>query len=110
MRTINRRQHNDEFKCESVRLAKESGKPKAQIARELGIRDSLLHAWSRKADAAQDKGLTVEALRQEQKLLRALRRDVIRLKQENARLKKAAAYVCPLGALPRSRYEVRDDK
>ena len=92
MSTINRRQHNDEFKRESVRLAKESGKPKAQIARELGISDSLLHAWSRKADEAQEKGLTVEALRQEQKQIRELRRDVIRLTQENALLKKAAAY------------------
>ena len=110
MSSLNRRRHNDEFKRGAVRLTKEGDKPIVQIARELGINDSLLHAWLRKADEADDKGLRVEALRQEQKQLRELRRDVIRLKQENELLKKAAAYVCPLGALPRSRYEVRNDR
>ena len=34
----------EEFKHEAVRLAQTSGKPKAQIARELGISDSALYA------------------------------------------------------------------
>ena len=34
-----------EFKEEAVRLVQTSGKPIAQIARELGISDSAIHGW-----------------------------------------------------------------
>ena len=40
-----------EFKHEAVQLTKTSGKPKAQIARELGISDSALSAWCKAAEA-----------------------------------------------------------
>jgi len=40
-----------EFKHEAVQLAQTSGKPKAQIARELGISDSALYSWCRAAEA-----------------------------------------------------------
>jgi transposase len=40
-----------EFKQEAVQLAKTSDKPKAQIARELGISDSALYSWCRAAEA-----------------------------------------------------------
>ncbi len=35
--------YTQEFKREAVRLAQTSGKPIAQIARELGISDSSIH-------------------------------------------------------------------
>jgi transposase-like protein len=34
-----------EFKEEAVRLVQTSGKPIAQIARELGLSDSAIHGW-----------------------------------------------------------------
>ena len=37
--------YTKEFKEEAVRLAQTSGKPIAQIARELGISDSAIHGW-----------------------------------------------------------------
>ena len=37
--------YTKEFKEEAVRLAETSGKPIAQIARELGISDSAIHGW-----------------------------------------------------------------
>lgn len=40
-----RKQYTREFKREAVRLFNESGRSKAQIARELGIHDSLLKRW-----------------------------------------------------------------
>ena len=40
-----------EFKHEAVQLTKTSDKPKAQIARELGISDSALYAWCKAAEA-----------------------------------------------------------
>ncbi len=39
------RVYTREFKEEAVRLAQTSGKPIAQIARELGISDSAIHGW-----------------------------------------------------------------
>lgn len=38
-----------EFKYQAVQLAQTSGKPKAQIARELGIPDSALYAWCKQS-------------------------------------------------------------
>lgn len=37
--------YTKEFREEAVRLAQTSGKPIAQIARELGISDSAIHGW-----------------------------------------------------------------
>jgi transposase len=37
--------YTQEFKREAVRLAQTSGKPIAQIARELGISSSSTHQW-----------------------------------------------------------------
>ena len=37
--------YTQEFKREAVRLAQTSGKPIAQVARELGISDSSIHQW-----------------------------------------------------------------
>src|SRR5690348_10632495 len=36
-----------EFKQEAVKLAQTSGKPIAQVARELGISDTSIHQWRR---------------------------------------------------------------
>ncbi|MEO6542447.1 MAG: transposase, partial [Nitrospiraceae bacterium] len=40
-----RRQFTDAFKSEAVRLTRESGRPVAQVARELGISDKGLYRW-----------------------------------------------------------------
>jgi transposase len=37
--------YTKEFKEEAVRLAQSSGKPIAQVARELGISDTSIHQW-----------------------------------------------------------------
>jgi transposase len=37
--------YTKEFKQEAVRLAQTSGKPIAQVARELGISDTSIHQW-----------------------------------------------------------------
>jgi transposase len=91
-----RRQFSQEFKLEAVRLVKESGKPQAHIARELGIRPDMLRAWKRQAEGR--AGFTAAALssngthptRDEE--LQRLQRENERLRQERDFLKKAAAY------------------
>jgi transposase len=92
-----RRQFSQEFKLEAVRLVKESGKPQAQIARELGIRPDMLRTWKRQAEGR--AGFTAVAAlpsngthptRDDE--LQQLQRENERLRQERDFLKKAAAY------------------
>ena len=45
MPNITRRQFTDAFKSEAVQLTRESGRPVAQVARELGISDNVLYRW-----------------------------------------------------------------
>jgi transposase len=44
-----------EFKREAVRLAQTSGKPIAQVARELGIADPSIHPWRKELTAHGDE-------------------------------------------------------
>jgi transposase len=92
-----RRQFTAEFKLEAVRLASESKKPLAQVARELGLRPDMLRTWKRQAESR--AGLTGGdvfpgngKLTSQEAEIRRLRRELEQTKQENAFLKKAAAY------------------
>jgi transposase len=92
-----RRQFTQEFKLEAVRLAKESGKPQAQIARDLGIRPDMLRAWKRQAEgragfAARDVFPGQGRQPSQDEEVHRLRRENERLRQERDFLKKAAAY------------------
>src|SRR5579885_2680379 len=79
-----------EFKHEAVRLALSSGKPKAQIARELGISDSALSAWCKQADAHGQEAFPGKGhqtpLEEEN---HRLKRELERVQQERDILKKA---------------------
>jgi len=89
-----------EFRAEAIRLARTSGKPHAQIARELGMTGETLRLWLKQADVDEGKrsdGLTSD----EQEELRRLRRENRILREEREILKKAAAH------LPRRRPAVR---
>ena len=88
-----RRRFTAEFKAEVVRLAAGSGKPVAQIARELGIRDQLLHKWKRQAGAQTPggNGVNPDHFTQEEEI-RRLRRDLLRVTEERDILKKATAF------------------
>ena len=79
-----------EFRREAVRLIRESGRPKSQIARELGITPWTLRLWEKQAeiDAGEREGLTSD----EREELRRLRRENRVLQEEREILKKAAAF------------------
>ena len=79
-----------EFRREAVELARTSGKPIAQVARDLGVSGQTLHTWIKQADvdAGKREGLTTE----EREELRRLRRENRTLVQEREILKKAAAF------------------
>ncbi len=89
-----RRRFTWEFKVEAVRLVHESGKPQAQVARELGIRPDMLRDWRRQVEArtrADAGGATGPAGSVEEEN-RRLRRENEILRQERDFLKKAAAF------------------
>ena len=86
-----RRQHSKEFKQEALRLVASVGVGRA--AADLGINESLLYDWKRKAasegaDAFRGHGRRTEA---EGELTR-LRREIEVLKMEREILKKAAEF------------------
>lgn len=85
-----RKPYPDEFKREALELVRSSGRPLAQIARELGVSTESLRLWRRQAeiDDGEREGLTSE----EREELRRLRHDNRILKQERDLLVKAAAF------------------
>ena len=78
-----------EFRDEAVRLVVMSGKPHLEVARDLGIPQTTLSDWVRRAHAEE----TGEALTADERAeLRELRRRVRVLETEREILKKAAAF------------------
>jgi transposase len=82
-----RKKFSAQFKDQALTLAEKEGVAKA--AKDLGIDPAMLYSWRTKSRQGGD---SIE----NQKLLQAemakLKRDVARLAEENAFLKKAAAY------------------
>jgi transposase len=85
-----RRQFTAEFKRDAVELVRSSGRPIAEIARELGIYDSTLGNWVRqnRIDRGEQDGLSSD----EQARLRALERDNAKLRMERDLLKRTVAF------------------
>lgn len=87
-----RRSFTKEFKVEAVRLLTEGPGSVAQVARDLGIRDTMLGRW--KQEFAQSPGGAFPGHGQgkpEAEELRRLRRENERLRMERDILKKVAA-------------------
>lgn len=79
-----------EFRQQAVRLYAEAGLPIDAVADQIGVSHQTLRNWVKQAKvvAGSEPGLTV----QERKELRDAKRRISRLEQENAFLKKAAAW------------------
>lgn len=58
---MTRRQYMEEFKTEAVRLVRDSARPVAQVARDLGIADHLLYRWWAEQQQAESPGGTGRA-------------------------------------------------
>jgi transposase len=91
--TKKRRRFTAEFKEEAVRLVVRSGRPLAQVARELGLRENLLRKWK----AAMTKGSpggndTVSGHFTLAEENRRLGSELARVKEERDILKKATAF------------------
>ena len=87
-----RRQFTDAFKSEAVRLTRESGRPVAQVARELGISDNVRYRWRTEPHQIESQGRTRQAVRAQQDELTRLTRENETLRKERDFLKRAAAF------------------
>ena len=82
-----RKQFSAEFKGQALLRAVKDGVP--AVARDLGLEPAQLYGWRAKA---QQQGQDAEAQRLMQSEHARLKRDVARMEEEIAFLKKAAAY------------------
>lgn len=83
--------YSREFKLEAVRLAETGDRPKAQIARELGIRVNQFRKWKLEFEKEERTGAPKQTVTVDNDVDR-LRQENARLKEENELLKKAAIY------------------
>jgi len=84
-----RRRFDPEFRAGAVRIVKETGKPVAQVARDLGVSPYTLHNWvklDRERGGEGEAGALDEAERRELAELRRLKAEMAR---EHARAKAA---------------------
>lgn len=87
------RNFDKEYKMMAVNRVKDSGKPVAEVARELDLSPNTLHGWLSKYGKHGDKAFPGTGhLHEADEELRKLRKEIMDLKEENAILKKAAAY------------------
>ena len=98
-----RRKFSPQFKAEAVQFVIETGRPIAEIARELEINEGTLGNWVnewKQSNPEPEKALTpVERAR-----VAEMEDEIRRLRLENEFLKKAAAYAgdrCQVGVSPR---------
>lgn len=87
-----RRRYTDEYKARAVRLVLKEGQTAAQVARDLGVVDSVLHNWVRQAKIDRGTGPAGALTSDEREELSKLRKENRILKEEKEILRKAAAF------------------
>ena len=86
-----RRQFDDEFKAQAVRLVLQDGKSVGAVARDLDLTESALRQWVKRARADRTHGRTGLTTAEREELAR-LRKENRELRTERDILKKAAAF------------------
>ena len=87
-----RRKFTDEYKARAVRLVLKEGQTAAQVARDLGLIESVLHNWVRRAKIDHGMGPAGALTSEEREELSRLRKENRILKEEKEILRKAAAF------------------
>ena len=85
--------YSDEYKVEAVKMVLEGKKNQSQVANELGIAVTTLCGWVQRYKSNPERGIKGSQVQTEADIeLRKLMRKYKDLEEENAILKKAAAY------------------
>ena len=87
-----RRAFTKEFKTQTVRLVRDSGKSIGVLARELDLGETVLRTWVRQAEVDAGRGRPGALTTDEREEFTRLRREVRTLRMEREILKKAAAF------------------
>ena len=90
-----RKKYTKEFKLQAVRLVVEKGRSARSVSLDLGVNESLLHQWKRRALQGGDlafPGNGRSAASELEEENRKLRKELAQVKQDREILKKAAAY------------------
>jgi transposase len=87
-----RRKFTLAFKQEAVRLTRAGGRSVAEVARELGVRPEMLHAWIRQTAGRPARPTSAGGRTSQDEELRQLRHEVVRLREERDILGKAMAF------------------
>jgi transposase len=88
--TRNYRKYDEYFKQGAVQLVSQTGKPIAQVARELGINEGTLGNWCAKQRRAGGNG-QAELSESERAELERLRKELIELRMQRDVLKRSVA-------------------
>ena len=86
-----RRRFTAEFKAQAVKRVLEGGKPRVEVATELGVGTGQLSTW-RMEQLAAGSAEALATRRAEEAETQRLKRENKRLEEENLILKKAAAF------------------
>jgi transposase len=88
--TRNYRKYDEDFKEGAVQLVMQTGKPIAQVARELGINEGTLGNWCAKRRGAGENG-QAQLSESERAELERLRKEIIELRMQRDVLKRSVA-------------------
>ncbi|MFI1584522.1 transposase [Embleya sp. NPDC020630] len=90
------KRYTQQFKDEAVRLVLDGPRPIIQVARELGVNDTTLGNWvAQYRRSVVEPGATPRGDEPVTARERELERENRKLREENAFLVKASAFVCP---------------
>ena len=84
-----RRKFTDEFKAETVKLIRESGRSVGSVAKELDLTETAVRNWVKKAESS---GLADSLSPDERAELRRLRKEIQELRMEKEILRKATVF------------------
>ena len=87
-----KRSFTPEFKTEAVALVRASGKSIGRVAKDLGLTETALREWVRRAAEGRSLGGNSAVSPGEREELERLRKEVRTLRMERDFLKKAAAF------------------
>jgi transposase len=91
-----RQKHSKEFKLETLKLTKTSGKSDTQLERDLGLSRGSIYNWRKELEQHKEQAFPGKGhLKKDDEYVRQLERDLAIARQERDILKKALAIFAP---------------
>ncbi len=88
---MSRRQYSKEYKQEAVQLAQQSHTSVTEVARNLGINNTMLRRWIKESNEPAKQAFTGQGSPRDEEISQ-LKRELAQVKRERDFLREAAAY------------------